>query len=190
MAKVTEDSPFYGITGKVGDYVVKKRKNGTTYLASRPKNGGGTRSENQKVNEERFALAVDYAINELRRPMGQLHYEAYKKDAQSAYHAAIRDFMCGPTVEHVEVAREGNRLRVIAEVTDDTQVVGCCISYEWEGETVYADPEIMEGWDMYFWEIVDRDIDELTIHAIDQPVNVGDVLVKVKEERIEVVRYE
>ncbi|MGB3181283.1 MAG: hypothetical protein WBB45_07825 [Cyclobacteriaceae bacterium] len=189
MAKITEKSPYYGLSGKVGNFVIRTRRNGTSFLAMRPGKGTAERSEKQKENSGRFGDAAEYASRELRRMEGQLYYEAHKKGAQSSYHAAVRDFMSGPMIDHVDIVQENDKLRIVAEITDDTLVVACIVSYEHEGETVFLAPEVMEGWDMYQWETEHTEVEELTIHSIDRATNVSEVVVKVKERSIEELVY-
>jgi hypothetical protein len=92
MGKTVNNPLLTGVSGRIGDLLIKQYKSGTviTMMPSHNKNRKPT--DRQKHQREVFSAAVKYAKG-LRLQHIKQNGAAGRKDGQDIYHAGIRQFM-------------------------------------------------------------------------------------------------
>ncbi len=93
MARIKKNSLLHGLSGKIGDFIIKQYRYGTV-ISTRPDMTNVRRTSEQKKTNGRFKEAVTYAKHvasdaELRK---QYEKKATKK-GRSVYHLALADYM-------------------------------------------------------------------------------------------------
>jgi hypothetical protein len=125
MAKSKNNVVTYGLSGKVGDLLIFRQKDGKTIVA-KVAEPSKTASDKQKETRKRFQQATIYAKAATVMPETKdLYVEAAKKKkGQTAYNVAVADFFNAPDINTVDVSdyagEEGDTIRVIA--SDDFAV--------------------------------------------------------------------
>ena len=103
MAKQSNNVVTHGLTGKVGDLLVFRVRDGKTIISKVPQKRKAD-SEQQKEQQRKFQRAVLYA----KATMADAEKgEAYKKAAkkgQTGYNVAVADFFQAPDIHHIDVS--------------------------------------------------------------------------------------
>ena len=103
--------------GRVGDIILKDY-GGKSVMTKRPDCSKVVRSERQLDNNDLFRKAVKYGQYAIRTPDLFKYYTKIKKNNQSAYNAAVSDFLLRPKVEAIDlggyVGVEGNKIGIRA----------------------------------------------------------------------------
>jgi hypothetical protein len=140
MAKSKGNVITYGLSGKVGDLLIFRRRNGETIVAKLPEYNDNP-SEEQKETRRRFKRATTYAKTALNDPQIREQYEsaANKKKGITAYNVAIADFFNKPEIEEINLEGysgvAGDEIRIIASDDFTVKSVHVEISNA-DGETV------------------------------------------------------
>jgi hypothetical protein len=93
MAKIKLDPLFAGISGRMGDLVFRKSRNGEVIVSRRPRKSNTPPSAAQMAQRERFKLASQYARAAISDPtMRVLYEEIGMKEGKSAFAAARADY--------------------------------------------------------------------------------------------------
>jgi hypothetical protein len=92
MARVNLNSLLNGLSGRLGNAVLKNYASGTI-VSSRPDRSKVILSDVQKESNSKFKHAVAFAKGVLADPEKRKMYEANLKPGQSVYHAALAEFM-------------------------------------------------------------------------------------------------
>ena len=104
-------------SGRVGD-IVLKNYGGRTVMSKRPDCSKVIRSERQSANNDRFKKAVKYGQYAIRTPELLAFYTKIKISNQSAYNAAVSDFLLHPKVEAIDIGGyigvQGNKIGIRA----------------------------------------------------------------------------
>jgi hypothetical protein len=123
MAKSKNNVVTYGLSGKIGDLLIFRQKDGQTIVAKVPQQSGKV-SKKQKAQRKRFQQAVIYAkaaINDSET--GELYRTADRK-GQNPISIAVADFFNAPDIEQVDLSgysgSAGDSIRI--NVTDDFAV--------------------------------------------------------------------
>ena len=96
MARIKLDPLFAGISGRMGDLVFRKSRNGEIIVSRRPRKSNTPPSAAQMAQRERFKLANAYAKAAPADPALRVHYEALAEETgTSAYNAARTDYFRG-----------------------------------------------------------------------------------------------
>ena len=96
MAKIKLNPLFEGISGKMGDVVFRKSKNGQTYISSCPKKSSAPPSEAQKAQRERLKLANAYATLALAdTDLRAIYEEMAAQEGKDAHAMARTDYLRG-----------------------------------------------------------------------------------------------
>jgi len=96
MARIKLDPLFAGISGRMGDLVFRKSRNGEIIVSRRPRKSNTPPSAAQMAQRERFKLANAYAKAAPADPALRVHYEALAEETgRSAYNAARDDYFKG-----------------------------------------------------------------------------------------------
>ena len=118
MAKM-ERIPILGrMRGKVGDLIVKRYRD--KYVVTAMPTPPDKRSEKQRAQSERFADAMDYAMEATREsPTRELYDEAVKDLDRASNTVAVSDFMRAPKIDRVDLGdyagQKGARLTIRVE---------------------------------------------------------------------------
>jgi hypothetical protein len=104
-------------SGRVGD-IVLRNYGGKSVMSKRPDCSKVIRSERQSANNDRFKKAVKYGQYAIRTPELLKHYTKIKKSNQSAYNAAVSDFLLHPKIEAIDIGGyigvQGNKIGIRA----------------------------------------------------------------------------
>lgn len=180
MARVTGNSLLRGVSGKIGNLVVRQVGQQTIVSAAEAPGPRAPRSPKQQAQLERMYRAQLYAKAQIRDPDAKALY-ATGIDARrtSAYTVAVADYLNAPVIGRVELGsyhgRPGNVLRIWA--TDDfavTSVQARILTAD--GTELEAGPTILQpdaSWH-YLLQLPHPANTPLTLHleAYDRPGNV------------------
>jgi rRNA maturation endonuclease Nob1 len=124
MAESKNNIITHGLSGKVGNLIVFRVRNGKTYVASKPKDRTGELSDAQKDHQKRFQQAVIYAKSALTNPETKQAYKDAASDGESAYNVAVADFMNAPDIEEIDLSKYTGKVgdTIAITVTDDFMV--------------------------------------------------------------------
>lgn len=124
MAESKNNIITHGLSGKVGDLIVFRNRNGKTYVASKPKERTGELSDAQKEHHKRFQQAVIYAKSALINPETKQAYKEAANEGESAYNVAVADFMNAPDIEEIDLSKYTGKVgdTIAITVTDDFMV--------------------------------------------------------------------
>jgi len=92
MAESKNNVITHGLSGKLGDLIVFRNRNGKTIVASKPGPRTGELSEAQKEHQKHFQEATIYGKAALTNPATKAGYEAVASDGETAYNVAVADF--------------------------------------------------------------------------------------------------
>lgn len=116
MAKVGDNIVTTGFSGKLGDLIVFRNRNGKTYVSKAPTSSGKA-SEAQLQHRKKFQKAVLYGKSIMANPEMKEAYESLAKDGKTAYNVAVADFLNAPSIEEIDVSNYtgniGDTIRVL-----------------------------------------------------------------------------
>lgn len=92
------------LKGKFADQVVFKEANGHSVMANVPEQSDRPPSAAQESTRDAFRMASNYAKNALKDPELKALYEATAQNGQSAYSAAMTDFLTPPEIKTLDVS--------------------------------------------------------------------------------------
>jgi hypothetical protein len=118
MAKVKNNALIEGLSGSIGDLVLKRARSGKTYVARKPTFPDDREfSAAQLAHQQRFKAAAAYAKQAARTE--PIYAALAKKTGQPAYNVALGDYLHPPKIVAVEwhgaVEQTGQTIRVCAE---------------------------------------------------------------------------
>ena len=103
MAKQSNKVVTYGLTGKVGDLLVFRVRDGKTIVSKVPQKRKGD-SELQKEQQRKFQRAVLYAKAAMASPETGEAYKKAAKRGQTGYNVAVADFFQAPDIGNIDVS--------------------------------------------------------------------------------------
>jgi hypothetical protein len=120
MAKSKNNVLTHGLSGKIGDLIVFKQRDGKTYVSAAPRKAE-RESEKQKEHRNRFRKAASYA-KEAQYEDNYLAVATQK--GKPAYNLAIADFFNAPNIEKVDVSNYSGKAGdvILITVIDDFAV--------------------------------------------------------------------
>jgi hypothetical protein len=126
MAIVKRNSIMRGASGKLGDELVVRQRNGETVYCKPPR-PYPPKTANQIANQERFKRANDFAKAAVKDPEKKAYYQSIKKPRQTAFNAAFQDAYHKPEVEvsvaeKVVVKTEGKH-RIVKVIVGNTRAI-------------------------------------------------------------------
>ncbi|MDR2409845.1 MAG: hypothetical protein LBE13_17285 [Bacteroidales bacterium] len=106
MAKQKGNIITQGLSGKIGNLLLFRQRNGQTIVSKLPDKKVKNLSEKQKKQQERFKEAIVYASVALKSPEIKDLYTniAKKRKDISAYNVAIADFLHAPNIHNVNLS--------------------------------------------------------------------------------------
>jgi hypothetical protein len=128
MPKVKFNKLIDNLSGRVGDFIFYQA-DGQTLSRTMPESTA-ERTDKQKTNSDRFLAAQKYATNSLADPVLKAAYKAACRGHQNPRNLAIRDAMCAPVVETINLGEYTGKAGQIVRVraTDDFRVVEVKVS--------------------------------------------------------------
>jgi hypothetical protein len=108
-------------SGKFGDQMVFRSRNGLSIMAKPPKKTLKDANESQLATRRKFKMASRWAKDALQNPATLAEYTAMASGMKSPYVMAVTNYLCPPKINGINVSRyageEGNKIEVLA--TDD-----------------------------------------------------------------------
>lgn len=124
MARVNYNVVTHGVSGKIGDLLQFRQRNGKTIIAKIAARSGKVAPAQQQVRDK-FREAAAYAKSVIKNQAIREIYESRATGGITPYNLALRDFFTSPVISGVDLAAYigdiGNPITVTA--TDDTQLV-------------------------------------------------------------------
>jgi hypothetical protein len=117
MAKSTNNVLTHGLSGKIGDLLVFRQRDGKTIVTKVPEQSK-TASDKQKEQRKRFQQATIYAKNAVEAAGTKEQYgeSAKKKKGVTAYNVAVADFFNAPDIQTIDLSaytgQVGDEIRV------------------------------------------------------------------------------
>ena len=126
MAKIKLDPIFAGISGKFGNVVIKKNKNGQSYIALLPEKSQDQPSPAQLARRQEFAKASDYAKSVVADETARAFYEDLARRRKTTVRTlCMGDYLNPPTITLLDFSdykgRIGDPIFILAH--DDVGVV-------------------------------------------------------------------
>jgi hypothetical protein len=114
---------FRGMRGRIGN-VVFRQINGRTFASARPRRRPVQPTVRQLEQQARFREATAYAQAAVADPARREIYTRMTACESSAHSAAMRDFLCSPTITLLDVSRYTGHVgdAILVDATDDTAV--------------------------------------------------------------------
>jgi hypothetical protein len=124
MARVNYNVVTHGVSGKIGDLLQFRQRNGKTIIAKIAARSGKVAPAQQQVRDK-FRQAAAYARSVIKNPAIREIYESRASGGITPYNLALKDFFTSPVISGVDLAAyigdTGNPITITA--TDDTKVV-------------------------------------------------------------------
>ncbi|MDR1879169.1 MAG: hypothetical protein LBQ64_06365 [Bacteroidales bacterium] len=184
MAKQKGNVVTYGLSGKIGDLLVFRQRDGKTIVSKIPK-APKTESENQKKHRKRFQQAVIYAKAATSTPEGKALYGAAKK-CRTPFNTAVSDFFNTPKIENIDLyaytGTVGDKIRIMA--TDDFAVKSVHVQINNADGSLVEEGEAVPDVTGQLWTYTttqnndNLNGDKIVVSACDHPGNIT------KEEQI------
>ena len=93
MAQSKNNPVLEGVSGKIGNLVIKQYPNGKIVITKMPDMSSVKQSKLQSIYQNQFAEAVKYARAAKRDPQKRAAFEKVLKPGQDVYHAALSSFL-------------------------------------------------------------------------------------------------
>jgi hypothetical protein len=144
MAKQKNNIITHGLSGKVGDLLIFRQKDGKTIVAKIPKKKVKP-SKKQLAHQKRFQQATIYAqISATDEVRAKLYAEAAKKRAGlTAYNIAVADYLNAPNIKNVDLSTYtgtiGDKIYIVA--TDDFAVKSVHVRISYTDDSLIEEGE-------------------------------------------------
>jgi hypothetical protein len=123
MAKQKGNVVTHGLSGKIGDLLVFRQRDGKTIVSKMPEQSK-TVSEKQREQRKRFQQAVIYAKSAFASPETAALYAETAKKGKNPFSVAVADFFNAPDIYTVDLSdytgAPGDEIRIVA--SDDFAV--------------------------------------------------------------------
>ena len=130
MAKSKNNVITYGLSGKIGDLLVFRQKNGQTIVANKSRERSVPLSEKQAAIVALFKKAAVYAKGIVSNALRQAPYLLRKKKGQSLYVQAVTDYLTSPVLADADISGyQGNPGDIVSvSALDDLMVTAVKVS--------------------------------------------------------------
>jgi hypothetical protein len=180
MAKSKGNVITHGLSGKVGDLLVFRQKDGATFVSKVPEQPK-VLTEKQIAHRRRFKRAVIYAKAAVDAPESRDVYSAIaEKRKRTPFLVAVADFLNVPEIETIDVSKysgnPGDCIKVT--VSDDAMVKSVYISIENADGTIVEEGDAVADASGYVWTYTamqnndSLDGDKIMVSVSDLPGNV------------------
>lgn len=181
MAKSRNNVITHGLSGKVGDLLIFRQRDGQTVVSKIPERTKEL-SEKQTETLKRFQQATVYAKAAVSDPGMKERYEekAKKRKGITAYNVAVADFFNAPDIETVDLSaytgETGDEIRII--VSDDFAVKSVHVQIgNADGSTVEEGEAVNSAGSLWIYTATadneSLDGDKIVVTASDMPGNVA-----------------
>jgi hypothetical protein len=125
MAKQTGNVVTYGLSGKIGDLLVFRRRDGQTIVSKAPESSKKPLTAKQVEHQRKFRQAVLYAQAAVKdEGLAEIYEAVAAKKKRTPFTVAVADFFNAPEIEHIDLSKYtgniGDTIRI--EVADDVVV--------------------------------------------------------------------
>jgi hypothetical protein len=182
MAKQKGNVVTHGLSGKIGDLLVFRQRDGKTVVSKIPEQPK-TVSEKQKKQRLRFQQATVYAKIALEAPETKELYsakaKAKKRSGTTAYHVAIADYLNAPDIHDINISgytgAAGDEIRIVA--SDDFAVVSVHVRISnADGSTVEEGYAVNSAGNLWIYTTTanseSSDGNKIVVSASDMPGNI------------------
>ena len=178
MAKQKNNVVTFGLSGKIGDLLIFRQRDGQTVVSKVPQQSGKV-SDKQKAQRRRFQEAVFYAKEVMETPEFAEFYAARAKKGKKPYTVAVADFLNAPDIHEVNLSAYhgavGDTIQVYA--SDDFAVKNVTVKIvNASGETVEEGEAVHKIGTQWIYtatrEINDLAGSKIIVSAFDIPGNV------------------
>jgi hypothetical protein len=143
MANVSKNVLTRGVSGKVGNLLVFRKRGDQTIMSAAPGKRTLPLTAAQLLHQEKFREAVFYAKAILQDPQKKEAYKESAKNGESAFNLAVSDFFRLPDIREIDLSRftgqAGDLIRV--RVVDNFKLTGVDIGiYKADGSEVDSGP--------------------------------------------------
>jgi hypothetical protein len=118
MAKSKNNVVTYGLSGKIGNLLIFRQRNGQTVVSGIPKRSKEL-SEKQKQHHKHFQEAIIYAKTATADPDTKAAYQSSAPKGLSAYNMAVADMLHAPDIESIDLSnyagQPGDTIRIVAK---------------------------------------------------------------------------
>jgi hypothetical protein len=180
MAESKGNVITHGLSGKVGDLVVFRRKGNRTFVSKKPEQPKGA-TEKQAAHRLRFRHATLYAKAATEDLESKVVYsELAAKRKRTPFIVAVADFLNAPEIETIDVSKYFGATDDIIKVmvADDAMVKSVYICIENADGTIVEEGDAVADASGYVWTYTavqnndSLDGDKITVSVSDLPGNV------------------
>jgi hypothetical protein len=185
MARLIDNILLYGLSGKIGDIVVKKY--GDKYVISKvPDMSKVVFSKLQKDSQNNFAKASAWAKGVTRIDSIRQLYLKKNNNAHSAYNMAIRDFQTPPEIQQFELIPESSLVKITA--TDDFVVTKVELTFLDEtGKVIeYGEARYKIDWN-YIFHCNLQKVAQIRVIVWDFPGNIAEATFSICQDQPELI---
>jgi hypothetical protein len=154
--KVNINSPFRGLSGKLGNFVLRNR-GGRTFLVRKPGPRTKELTRQQDMIQNKFTEASIYAKSACQEPFMKEQYQKAAKKGQSAYNLAMKDYLKKPDIISIDATHYKGRPKdiIIIRAIDDFKVVAVKVRiYSPERKLIEEGHALMQKDNYPDWEYV------------------------------------
>jgi len=180
MAESKKNLATEGLSGRVGNFVFRRRKSDDKVFVSRvPVQSEEEPSESQKVVHRKFQKAIVYGKSAISDPATQELYAAKAAGGRSAFNVAVADFFNAPQIEEINLDNYTGQVgsTIAITVTDDFMVSEVHVKIENQDGTLVEEGEAQPGNTEFEWvytgTVLNESLagDKITVTAYDMPGN-------------------
>ena len=132
MATSKNNVVTHGLSGKVGDLLVFSQRKGKTIVSRVPRRSG-IFTAGQVAQQEKFAMAANYAKAAVQDPILKPGYEAKAEaDGLTSYNVAVADYLNAPEIHSVITSGYTGTIgnNILIRATDDFEVESVIVRIE------------------------------------------------------------
>ena len=180
MAQSKKNIATEGLSGKVGNFVFRRRKSDDKIFVSRtPVGFEDEPSEARKAVQRKFQRAIAYGKSAIADPATKALYAAKATEGRSAFNVAVADFFNAPQIEKIEMSNYSGAIgsTITITVTDDFAVLAVHVKIENMDGSLVEEGEAAPGsfgveW-VYTATVTNESLagDKITVTAFDMPGN-------------------
>ena len=182
MAQSKKNIATEGLSGKVGNFVFRRRKSDDKiFVARRPVRSDEEPSEMQKAVQRKFQRAIIYGKSAIADQDTKTLYAAKATGGRSAFNVAVADYFNAPQIESINVDGYSGAIgsTIVITATDDFAVASVHVKIEnMDGSLVEEGEAVMDGSEIdwiYTATAANESLvgDKITVTAFDMPGNTG-----------------
>ena len=154
MAKVEKNVLTRGLSGKLGNQVVFRRRGAETLMTVAPGRRTSPQTDAQLEHQQQFREAVIYAKAAMADPVLNGEYGAAAKSGESGFNLAVADYLKGPEIVELDqglyTGEVGSKIRIRA--TDNFKVTAVMVKIHKADNTVLESGNAIAGSNGLDWD--------------------------------------